>query len=372
MSQTRILIVAILTVLMTFIYASKAQDRPEGGPSVMGSRPERPKGPEGPAPWMREYAEELRVRAREAQEFADRLRQDADRFEQMARQAGGPEMGPGPMEPMRRELAEIREAIGRAEREGRPDEAAELRKNAERLMDEMRTRQRESRQGGGPGMRPGPMEPMRGELAEIKEAIGRAEREGRPDEAAELRRNAERLMGEMRTRQPRPQGDEQRFAEAKERIERLKNQLREAEESGRPEQAGELREQIQGIEMKMRRGMESRDTGAQLESMRGKVAELRKQAQRAKQEGRFEEAQAQWEKANDIERQIGEVEQQKGRPQKEPEVRPRAVQNPDAEKGPRERGGEPSPEVEQLREKVARLQEEVARLSQQLRDKEPR
>jgi len=312
MSQTRILIVAILTIVVTCIYASNAQERPEGGPPVMEPRLERPMGPGGPMPWMREYAEQLRVRAREAQEFAERLRQDAERFEQMARQGGGPGMMPGPVEPVRRELAEIREAIGRAEREGRPDEAAELRKNAERLADEMRAR-------------------------------GRA-----------------------------PQVNEQRFAEAKEQIERLKNQMKEAEENGRPEQARKLREQIQGIEMKMQRGMEMRDMGAQIESMRDKAAELRKQSQRAKQEGRFDEARAQWEKANNIEREIGEIQQKAGKPIMKPETKRRPVQEPNAEKGPRVRGGDMPQNAEQLQDEVARLRQEVRQLKKQLQDKESR
>jgi len=311
MSQTRILIVAILTVLMTFVYASKAQDRPEGGPPVVGPRLERPMA-EGPVPWMREYAEELRLRAREAQEFADRLRKDADRFEQMAWQRKGPEMGPGPMEPMRRERAEIKEAIGRAEREGRPDEVAELRKKAERLMDQMRAREQ------------------------------------------------------------RPQVDERRLGEMKERIEQLKNQMREAEESGRPEQVREMRGQIQDIEMKMRREMESRDMGAQIESMRDKVAELRRQAQRAKQEGRFDEAQAQWEKANDIERQIEQAQQKDGRVKMGTEMELAPMPEPNAEKGLRMRGGDRPPEVEQLRAEIARLREEIGQLKKQLGEKEPR
>jgi len=261
---------------------------------------------------MREYAEQLRVRAREAQEFAERLRQDAERFEQMARQGGGPAMMPGPVEPVRRELAEIREAIGRAEREGRPDEAAELRKNAERLADEMRAR-------------------------------GRT-----------------------------PQVNEQRFAEAKEQIERLKNQMKEAEENGRPEQARKLREQIQGIEMKMKRGMEMRDMSAQIESMRDKAAELRKQSQRAKQEGRFDEARAQWEKANSIEREIGEIQQKAGKPIMKPETKRRPVQEPNAEKGQRMRGGDMPQNVEQLQDEVARLRQEVRQLKKQLQDKESR
>jgi hypothetical protein len=312
MSQTRILIVAILTVLMTFIYASNAQDRPEGGPQAMGPQPERPMGPESPVPWMREYAEELRLRAREAQEFAERLRQDADRFEQMARQGKGPEMGPGPMEPMRRELAEIKEAIGRAEREGRPDEAAELRKKAERLMDQMRAREQQ------------------------------------------------------------PQGDERRFGEMKERIEQLKNQMREAEERGRPDEARELRGQIQNIEMKMRREMESRDMGPQIESMRDKVAELRRQSQRAKQEGRFDEAQAQWEKANDIELQIKKAQQKDGGVKMGPEMKRFPMQEPNAEKGPQMLGGDLPREMERLRAEVARLQQEVGQLKRQLSERESR
>jgi len=110
------LVITILSIVLAFVLASQAQERPKGDPPVF--KPERPMGPDRPLPAMKEYARQLREAARQAQELADQLRRQAEELDQLARQGPMPGMGPGamfgkgpgPMDPMQRELAEIKEA----------------------------------------------------------------------------------------------------------------------------------------------------------------------------------------------------------------------------------------------------------------------
>jgi hypothetical protein len=340
------LVVTILTVVLAFVLASQAQERPASGPPIFQPQPGQPMGPDRPMPPIREYAQQLRERAREAQELADRLRRQAEELEQMARQGPMPGMRSGPML--------------------------------------------------GMGMGPGPMDPRQRELAEIKEAIGRAEREGQPEKAADLRRRAEQLMNEMRPREGGPQKDEREFPEMKEQIERLQNQAREAEAGGREKEAQRLHEEAENIEVKMQTEREIRDRIAHIEAMHDKVMALRKQAEQAKRDGRPEEAKAQWENADEIERQIGDVKRDIERFKMESQLKQihrmaeraekrgemekaealareareleQRLQGPKPERGPEMRGDEMPRMVDELRQEVKRLRQEVEELKKQGRE----
>lgn len=344
------LVVTILTLALAFVLTSQAQDRPEGGPPVFQPQPGQPMGPERPMPPIREYAQQLRERAREAQELADRLRREAEELDRIAQKGPVPNMGPGPMS------------------------------------------------GMGPG--PGPMDPMQRELMEIKEAVGRAEREGRHEQAADLRNRAEQLMNEMRSREKGPQKEEQPFREMRERIEQLQNQAREAQAAGREDEARRFREEAEDVEMKIQAEGEIRNMAAHAESLHGKMAELRKQAEQAKREGRREEAIDRSEKAGDIERQVGDTKRKIERFKMESQLKhvhmmaERAEKRGDVEKaealareareleqrlqgrgpeqGPRMGGDELPRMVEELRQEVKRLRQEMEELRRQTREQEPR
>jgi tetratricopeptide (TPR) repeat protein len=306
------LVVAIFTAVLTVVLTSQAQERPDGGPPVFRPQPERPMGPQRPLPAIQDCARQLRERAREAQELADRLRRQADELEQMVQQGPMPGMGPGAML----------------------------------------------------GMSPGPqaMDPAQREPAEIKEAIGRAEKEGRPEQAAGLRKRAEQLSNEMRSREQGPQREERQFPEMREQIERLRNQAREAEAGGREEEARRLREEAKDIEMKMQTELGMRNMAARLDAVRGKAAELREQAQRAKDEGRYEEANELWQKAENIEHEskagMQKIEQR--------------IQGPKLKGEPEKGRDEQSRMVEELRQEVKRLRQEMEELRNQARERGPR
>jgi len=332
------LVITILAMVFAFVLASQAQERPGGGPPVF--RPERPMGPERPLPAIKEYARQLRERAREAQELADQLRRQAEELDQLARQ--------GPM----------------------------------------------------PGMRPGLMDPMQGELAVVKEAAEHAEREGRHEEAMEMRRHGEKLMDQMRSRKAKPGMEERQFPELRERIERLQNQAREAEAGGREEEARRLREEAEAVEVKMKTELEARNMAANLEAMRGKVAVLREQSVRAKNEGRYDEAGELWEKAENIERESkvgmqkierfkiesqlkhmrmmaeraekrGEIEKAEALAREARELE-QYLQSPKLKGGP-DKGGDEMPRmVEELRQENKRLRQEMEELRKQGPEREPR
>jgi len=344
------LAVTILMVVLTLVLTSQAQERPEGAPPVFQPQPGQPMGSERGMPPIREYAQQLRERAREAQGLADRLRRQAEELEQMPRQGPMAGMGPGPM------------------------------------------------LGMGPG--PGPADPTQRELMEIKEAVGRAEREGRHEQAADLRNRAEQLMNEMRSREKGPQKEEQPFPEMRERIERLQNQLREAQAAGREDEARRLLDETEAVEMEMQSEREIRNMAAHAEALHGKMTELRKQAEQAKRDGRNDVARAQGEKAGDIKRQIGETKRKMERFKTESQLKhmhmmaeraekrgdiekaealarearelEQRLQSPKPEQGP-EMGGDKLPRiVEELREEVKRLRQEMEELKRQVREREPR
>jgi len=345
--KTNDLIVTVVTIVLAFVLAAQARERPDGGPPVFQPQPGQPMGPERPMHPMGEYARQLRERAREAQELADRLRRQAEELEQMAR-GPMPGMGPRPML----------------------------------------------------GMGPGPVDPMQRELAEIKEAIGRAEREGRPEQAADLRKRVEQLRNEMRSREQGPRKQEQPFTEMKEQIERLQNQAREAEAADREDEARRQREEAKDIEMKMQMEREIRDRIAHVEVMHDMVVALRKQAEQAKRDGRPDEAKVQWERADDLERQIGETKRDIERFKMESQFKnlhmmaeragkrgelekaealahvarelEQRLQGPKPPQGPEIRGDEMSRMVEELRQEVKRLRQEVEELRRQRPEQEPR
>jgi hypothetical protein len=305
-------------------------------------------GQDRPMPPIAEYSRQLRERAREAQELADRLRREADELDQMAGRTPMPGMAPRP--PL--------------------------------------------------GMVPEPADPMQRELMEIKEAIGRAEQEGQHEKAADLRRRAEQLGDQMRARERGPQEEERRLVELKARIEQLQNRAREAQAAGRDEEALRLLEEIEGVEMKSQSERQIGNMAAQAEAMRDKMVALRRQAEQAKREGREEEARTQWETAGDIERQIGDTKRKIERFRTESQLKyarmtaeraekrgdteraealtrearelERQLQSSGPDQGPQIRGDDLPRMVDELRLEVKRLRQEMEELKRQVHSSGPR
>ena len=216
---------------------------PGGPPPVMQPQPQPPMNPGLPMPLMRQQAEELRARAREAQELADRLRRQADELDQPAKRTM--DRGPGPQQ----------------------------------------------------------MEQGKRELDEIKDAIGCAEREGRGRDAAELRRRAEQLMGRFQPMQPGPGRDERQ--EIKGKIERLRNEARMAKEQGRVDDSKRVSQEADRLEQQLReQGPRGNDQPGR--PMPPEVQDILKAAEQAEREGRMDDARWQREKAEIVARQVQE------------------------------------------------------------------
>jgi len=227
-----VVVVAILSVVVMV----QAQDRQEG---VLGGSLS--------IPLIRQQAEELRARAREAQELSDRLRRQADELDQVAK----------------------------------------------RQMDR--------------GRGPQDMERGQRELAEIKDAIGRAEREGRRQDAAELRKRAEQLMGRLQPMQPGPGMDERQ--EIKGKVERLRNEARIAKEQDRIEDSKRASQEADRLEQQLReQGPSGNDQPGKL--VLPEVLDILKAAEQAEREGRMDDARRQREKAEIVARQLKEQQRQ--------------------------------------------------------------
>ena len=168
MVRERSIVFMVVVAILSLVLMVQAQDRQDGARggsppmSELRSAPTLNDAP--PIPLIRQQAEELRARAREAQELSDRLRRQADELDQVAKRQMDRGRGPQDIERGQRELAEIKDAISRAEREGRRQDAAELRKRAEQLMGRLQP------------MQPGPGIDVR---QEIKGKIERLRNEAR-------------------------------------------------------------------------------------------------------------------------------------------------------------------------------------------------
>jgi len=139
----------------------------------------------------RERIEKLRMEAREAEERAKVMRAEAEEIERsLQRRFRGPQPREA-LEGMRRHLVELKGAAARADREGRGDQADELRQQAKRIAGEMELRRETPRRQ--PDDRADQIERQ---IAELREGAERADQEGRMDEADRLRRQARNLASE--------------------------------------------------------------------------------------------------------------------------------------------------------------------------------
>jgi hypothetical protein len=358
--------IGFVTVL-TLVAAAQMNERREGGSPrvvVMPSQTQPPAGP-GPIPMMamREYAEQLRARARQAQELADWLRRQADEVDQMAKPQMDGGRGPQEVGQVQRELGEIKEAIGRAEREGRPQEAAELRQRADQLMGRFQPMQRspgmgdpqeikrqierlrdeaqkakeqgrmedsqrawqeaerleQQLRGQGPREKGESGRPMPPEVQDIRKAAEQAEREGRMDDARRMREKAETIARqgqEQNGRQPnQPQGQRMNEPqEIKKQIERLRDESQKAKEQGRMDDAKRTWQEADRMEQQLRE-QGPREKGESGRQMSPEVQDILRSAEQAEREGRMEDARRQREKAEIVSRQL---EQQKNQGSKQP------------------------------------------------------
>ena len=269
MTRGKTTTVISLVMILALVSWAQTMERREDGPpppTVMVSPPQPPVGP-GPIPpmQMRELAEQLRVRAREAQELSDRLRRQADELDQMAKRlmdrGPGPQqqgrfqpMPPGPRmeerEEIKRQVERLRDEARRAKEQGRMEDSQRIWNEADRL--EQVLREQGPREGGE--FR-GPMPP---EVQDILRAAEQAEREGRMEDARRQREKAEMVARQLqqqrenRSGQPGPRGDER--PEMKRKIGELRNEAQKARDQGRGEDADRLWKEADRLERQLREG----------------------------------------------------------------------------------------------------------------------
>ena len=268
MAREKILAATGLVIILALVSSAQTNERREGGPQpamVMPSQPQPPVGP-GPIPAMRmrELAEQLRARAREAQELSDRLRRQADELDQTAKRLMDRGPGPQPMERFRpvppgpgmeerqeikRQIERLRDEAQRAKEQGRIEDSKNIWQEAQRL--EQKLREQGPREEGEFG------KPMPPEVQDILRAAEQAEREGRMEDARRQREKAEMMARQWQEQrgnrgfgQPGPRGDERQ--EMKRKIEDLRNEAQKAKEQGRREDADRLWKEADRMEQQLR------------------------------------------------------------------------------------------------------------------------
>jgi hypothetical protein len=293
---------------------------------------------------IRERIGRLRAEAEEAQGHANRLRAQAEelegalrrRLEQQPPRPDGPRPEDRPdVDRSRAELKErivhLRELSEQAERDGKLEESGRLWKESEELERVLNRPAQPDRPDG-----PGPLDRMHAQLKELAAAAERAQREGKPDAAHELR-----------------------------------------------QKAANLERQVHAAAQK-----------AELEAMEREIHELRKLAEREKAEGRHDKAEAILKEAENLHRHLQERAEQvrrlaaegpdaerprdvrpedRDRPRDEPRERPNAergrdVRRPDGGERPAGEGSLEA-EVKRLRNELNELREIVRQLHDKLADR---
>lgn len=253
--------------LVTLVAGAQMNERREGGSPrvvVVQPQPQPPAGP-GPIPMiaMREYAQQLRARAQQAQELADWLRRQADEVDQMAMQPMNRGGGPQKMDQVQRELGELKEAIGRAEREGRQQDAAELRQRADRLKG--------SFQPLPSGPRMGEPQDVKRQIERLRDEAGRAKQEGRLQDSERAWKEADRMEQQLREQGPRQKGEpgKQMLPE----VQDILKAAEQAEREGRMDDARRQREKAEAVarQLEEQKRQDSQQRGPQLkdELLRG-------------------------------------------------------------------------------------------------------
>jgi hypothetical protein len=302
----RSVVFAVVVAILSLVSNVQAQDRRDGesggSPPMPDFRPAPPMNVASPIALMRQQAEELRARAREAQELSDRLRRQADELDQMSKQQIDRGGGPQDMERAKGELAEIKEAIDRAEREGRRQDADELRRRSEQLMGRFLPMQ------SGPGM--DERQEVKRQIKRLRDEARMAKEQGRIDDSNRLRQEADRLEQQLWQQTLREEPEFGR--EMPPEVQDILQAARQAEREGRMDDARRQREKAEIVARQFREQRRGQDYGAmgprgnELERIKQKIEHLRGEAQKAKEEGRFEEADRVWKEADRLERQLRE------------------------------------------------------------------
>lgn len=276
---------------------------------------------------VKERIEKLCAMAREAEETAKRFWAEAEELERALKSKFVQQRTIEPVEKMHAKVAELEEAAERAKQEGHNDKAAELHEKARRLAEEIEAQvrtakkrkpreaeeqlerlenmAREAEQRGETkkakklrdearkiqlGLRRGfqqdemadHIERMHRKLAELKEAAGRAEQQGRHDEAANLREEARELATEIEST-----SRQQKVNSTASRIEQLYAMAREAKEAGQYEkaeaifrEAKELEHNMENIVAGKKKKAPEQEFVHQIELLKEQVNRLRKDVDR--------------------------------------------------------------------------------------------
>ena len=304
MTREKIIAAIGLVIILALVSSAQTDERREGGPQPTMVMPPQPQPPIGPGPIpamrMRELADQLRARAREAQELSDRLRRQADELDQMAKRLMDRGPGPQQMEQRNRELDEIKEAIGRAEREGRRQEADELRGRAEQLMGRP--------QPMPPGPRMDEREEIKRQIERLREEAQRAKNEGRIEDSQNLWQKAEQLEQKLRERGPREGGEFGKPMPSE--VQEILRAAEQAEREGRRDDARRQREKAEMVARQLQdeRGNrvfgQPRPRGDERQEMKRKIEDLRNESRKAKDEGRPQDADRLWKEADRLEQQL--------------------------------------------------------------------
>lgn len=314
MAQRRAIMFAMVAASLSFVPLILAQDRPQSVRPSPDVRLLPPMDVAPAVPMLRQQADELRTRSREAQELADRLRRQADELDMAAHrlmnrarnpEAMGPEPSQGPFQPMppgsemaerqkiKRQIEGLRDEAQRAKEQGRAEDAKRIIEKAERLEQKLRSWGPPAPERSGREMPP--------EVQDILRAAEQAEREGRLDEARRQRLKAEDVARQLQEQRGEPGGEER--PRMKERVGRLREEAKRAKEQGRTEDSERLWRDADRLEQQLR---EQAPPDVKRQEIKHKIERLRDESRIAKEQNRREEAERLWREADRLEQRLRE------------------------------------------------------------------
>jgi len=301
---------------------------------------------------IREKIADLCRMADEGQEKVNHLRAEAEELENLLRRELGQEERPhqaeGP-EAVEREIRGLLEKAEHLQREGMPDKAHELRRQAEKIKAELQEHHRHAEEDA--------LAEVKERIIHLRELAAEAKERGQLEKATQLWEESKLLEGELK-REVEERDAGRHGGEMEEKIHHMLQEAEELERHGHKDKAHQLRNKAEQMIAEIHKHHQKAGEEDELENMEMEIRELRELARREKAAGRGEKAEAISREAEELKNHLLEALEKR-------------EQGEGDDEGNDEHAGleEIEGELERLRDEVNELKEIVEELRDRLSDR---
>ena len=275
---------------------------------------------------------------------------------------------------LREQMQAMKAKVEQLEKEGKHEEAEKVKREAHEILSKLYP------QGAERGQASPEREKVREQLQAMKQKVEQLEKEGKHEEAEKVKREAHELMGRMNPhgREGGPAGPESE--KLRERLQAMKQKIEQLEKEGKHEEAAAVKREAQAMMGRMSRGGEGAPAGGSRQGpgdMSARIQHMRMAAENLKAAGLEPEAQHVMQMIEHIQRGGGEGRphaegraREEGRPHPEGQTRgegrSRGEGQPMPGRSPRGEGGSPH-EVQELQNQIQKMHHEMEELREQLK-----